>query len=100
MPRLATRRRFVLGAGAAAMAASLPRAASAADAVKIGLILPLTCPFASTGRQVEAAVRLYMQRHGDSTAGRRIELVVKDDTGLAPETTKRVAQELLVQEHV
>jgi branched-chain amino acid transport system substrate-binding protein len=78
----------------------LPRTAFAADPVKIGLILPLTGPFASTGRQTQAGVRLYMQKNGDTVAGRKIELIVKDDTGLAPETTKRIAQELIVQEKI
>jgi len=77
-----------------------PCTALAADALKIGLILPLTGPFASTGRQVEAACRLYIARNGDTVAGRKVELIVKDDTGLAPETTKRIAQELVVQEHI
>jgi branched-chain amino acid transport system substrate-binding protein len=95
-----SRRRFLQGGAAAAMAAWLPRSAFAADPVKVGLILPLTGPFASTGRQVEAAVRLYMQRTGDTVAGRKLELIVKDDTGMAPETTKRIAQELVVQEKI
>ena len=77
-----------------------PCTALAADALKIGLVLPLTGPFASTGRQIEAACRLYIARNGDTVAGRKVELIVKDDTGLAPETTKRIAQELVVQEHV
>jgi branched-chain amino acid transport system substrate-binding protein len=63
------------------------------------LILPLTGPFASTGRQVEAACRLYIARNGDTVAGRKVELTVKDDTG-APEVTKRIAQDLVVQDHV
>jgi branched-chain amino acid transport system substrate-binding protein len=88
------------GGAAAAMAAWLPRPAFAADPVKVGLILPMTGPFASTGRQAEAAVRLYMQRTGDTVAGRKLELIVKDDTGMAPETTKRIAQELIVQEKI
>jgi len=95
------RRRFVRGLGAtAAIAAWTPRLAFAADPLKIGLILPLTGPFASTGRQIEAACRLYIARNGDVVAGRKVELIVKDDTGLAPETTKRIAQDLVVQEHV
>ena len=85
---------------AAVAAAALPHAAYGAEAFKIGLILPLTGPFASTGRQIEAACRLYIERNGDVVAGRKIELIVKDDTGLAPETTKRIAQELVIQEHV
>ena len=78
----------------------LPGAANAADPFKIGLILPLTGPFASTGKQIEAAARLYMAKNGDTVAGRKIELIVKDDTGLAPETTKRIAQEMVVQDKV
>jgi branched-chain amino acid transport system substrate-binding protein len=95
-----SRRRFLAGGAAAAAAAWLPRSAYAADPVKVGLILPLTGPFASVGRQTEAAVRLYMQRNGDTVAGRKVELIVKDDTGLAPETTKRIAQDLVMQEKI
>lgn len=95
-----SRRTFLRGVAAATTAACLPRAVWAADPVRVGLILPLTGPFASTGRQVEAGVRLYLRRNGDQAGGRQVELLVKDDTGLAPETTKRIAQELLVQNQV
>src|SRR5213596_3573684 len=95
-----TRRRALQLVTAAAAFAVLAGPALAADALKIGLILPLTGPFASTGKQIEAACRLYIARNGDVVAGRKVELIVKDDTGLAPETTKRIAQELVVQEHV
>ncbi len=94
------RRRALLGVLAAAALAAFAGQALAADPFKIGLILPLTGPFASTGKQIEAACRLYMARNGDTVAGRKIELIVKDDTGLAPETTKRIAQEMVVQDKV
>jgi branched-chain amino acid transport system substrate-binding protein len=97
---LARQRRRVLKSVAAALAMAVVSPAFAADPFKIGLILPLTGPFASTGKQVEAACRLYMQQNGDSVAGRKIELIVKDDTGVAPETTKRIAQELVVRDKV
>jgi branched-chain amino acid transport system substrate-binding protein len=93
-------RRGILKAGAAALATGFVKPSFAADSLKIGLILPLTGPFASTGKQVEAACRLYMQRNGDTIGGRKVELIVKDDTGIAPETTKRMVQELVVQEKV
>jgi branched-chain amino acid transport system substrate-binding protein len=99
-PFLSTRRRVLASLAVATGAAWAPRIALAADPLKIGLILPLTGPFASTGRQIEAACRLYIERNGDTVAGRKVRLIVKDDTGLAPETTKRLAQELVVQEHV
>ena len=90
-----SRRQFIATAAIGALAASRPMRAFAADAVGVGLIVPKTGPFASTGRQVEAACRLYMQRNGDSAGGRKIELIVRDDTGTAPELTKRIAQELV-----
>ena len=96
---LRARRRFLARGSAAAIASWLPCRVFAADPIKIGLILPMTGPFASTGRQTQAGVRLYMQERGDTVAGRKIELIVKDDTA-APETTKRIAQDLVVQEKV
>jgi len=71
----------------------------AQDTLKIGLILPMTGPFASTGRQIEAAAKLYMQQKGDTVAGKKIQLILKDDTGTA-DVTKRLAQELIVQDKV
>ncbi len=94
------RHRLLQRLTAGAMLGLLPLAALAADPLKIGLILPLTGPFGSTGKQIEAAARLYIAKNGDTVAGRKVELIVKDDTGLAPETTKRIAQELVVQEKV
>jgi branched-chain amino acid transport system substrate-binding protein len=96
-----TRRRVLQGVVAAAAAGMLTAPAFAAEApLKIGLILPLTGSFASTGKQIEAACRLYIAKNGDTVAGRKVELIVKDDTGLAPETTKRIAQEMVVQDKV
>ena len=66
---------------------------------RIGLILPLTGPFASTGKQIEAAVRLYMAQNGDTVGGKKVELIVKDDTS-TPDVTKRIAQEMVVNDKV
>ena len=71
----------------------------AQDSFKIGLILPMTGPFASTGKQIEAAARLYMTQNGTTIAGKKVELIVKDDTA-APDVTKRLAQELVVNDKV
>ena len=99
--RIAMSRRAMLKASAAALATTFIKPSFAAgEPLKIGLIIPLTGPFASTGKQLEAACRLYMQKNGDTVAGRKVDLIVKDDTGVAPETTKRLAQELVVQEKV
>jgi branched-chain amino acid transport system substrate-binding protein len=71
----------------------------AQEVFKIGLILPMTGQSASTGRQIEAAARLYMAQNGSTVAGRKIELIIKDDGGV-PDATKRMAQELVVNDKV
>jgi branched-chain amino acid transport system substrate-binding protein len=85
-------------AGALALQA-LPAAAQSQDVVKVGLILPLTGQFSSSGKQMLPGARLYMQQKGDTVAGKKIQLIVKDDTGNA-DTGKRIAQELIVNEKV
>lgn len=66
---------------------------------KIGLILPMTGQQATTGRQIEAAAKLYMAQNGDTVAGKKIQLIIKDDTSI-PDVTKRMAQELIVNNKV
>lgn len=94
-----TRRIFAAGAIALASMSGLPTVAMAQEAVKIGLILPMTGPFASTGRQVEAGVRAYMALNGEEVAGKQVEIVLRDDAGTADQT-RRIAQELVVNEGV
>jgi branched-chain amino acid transport system substrate-binding protein len=66
--------------------------------VTIGMILPMTGQQASTGKQERAGAELYMQQHGDTVAGKKIVLEVKDDTGAA-DVTKRLAEELIGNDH-
>src|SRR5262249_10238701 len=84
---------LALGAAIAGVVAFTP--ARAEDTVKIGLILPMTGGQASTGKQIDNAIKLYMQQHGDTVAGKKVEVILKDDATL-PDNTKRLAQELLV----
>lgn len=92
-------RRQTLAGVSAAMATGLGTTAQAQEVTKIGLILPMTGQSASTGRQIEAAAKLYMAQKGATVAGRRIELLVRDDTGAA-DVTRRIAQELIVNDKV
>ena len=91
------RRSFLAGLCLAASAGVVP--ALAQDTVRIGLILPMTGASSTTGKQAEAAVRLFMQQNGTSVAGKKIEVILKDDTGVA-DTTKRIAHELIVNDKV
>jgi branched-chain amino acid transport system substrate-binding protein len=94
------KKRVFLSASALAVMALSSAAVLAQDNVfKIGLIIPMTGQQASTGRQIAAAAHLYMAQHGDKVAGKKIELIIKDDTSI-PDVTKRMAQELVVNDKV
>jgi branched-chain amino acid transport system substrate-binding protein len=91
--------KLVAGSAALALAALTIGPAAAQEVVKVGLILPMTGQQASTGKQIDAAVRLYMQEHGTTVAGKKIEVILKDDAAV-PDNTKRIAQELIVNDKV
>jgi branched-chain amino acid transport system substrate-binding protein len=89
-----------LAQSVAALALGLAFVAGAsAQSVKVGLIVPMTGPQASTGKQIDAAVRLFMQQNGDTVAGKKVEVILRDD-GAVPDNTKRIAQELIVNDKV
>jgi branched-chain amino acid transport system substrate-binding protein len=73
--------------------------ASADGAVKIGFLAPLTGPFTQNGKQMVAGLNYFLRTNGNSVAGNKIEVVVRDDGG-QPDTAKRIAQELIVNENV
>ena len=92
-------KRYFLSALMVGVLSAYAGTAVAQEKFKIGLILPMTGPFASTGKQIEAAARLYIAQNGDTVGGKKVELIVKDDTS-APDVTKRIAQELVVNDKV
>ncbi len=93
------KRTLLKTAAAAALLASSAAALAQDNVFKIGLILPMTGQQATTGRQIEAAARLWMAQNGDTVAGKKVQLIVKDDTSV-PDVTRRLAQELIVNDKV
>jgi branched-chain amino acid transport system substrate-binding protein len=93
-------RKLLVGLGglAAALLATAP--AGAQDTIKIGLILPYSGQFADAGNQLDNAIKLYVKQHGDTVAGKKLEFIRKDVGGIAPDTAKRLAQELVVRDKV
>ncbi len=91
-----TLNRLSAGLPMAAICAAAP--AWADDVVTVGLIVPMTGQSASTGKQEQAGANLYIQMHGDTVAGKKIALIIKDDAG-APDVTKRLAEELIGNDH-
>ena len=82
-----------------AIGAMAANGAFAQDTVKIGLIVSMTGQQASTGKQIKAAVDLYMKEHGDTVAGKKIQVILRDSASV-PDNTKRLAQELIVNDRV
>ncbi|HEX7007252.1 MAG TPA: ABC transporter substrate-binding protein [Alphaproteobacteria bacterium] len=74
--------------------------ARAEDSIKIGIILPYSGQFADAGNQLDNGIKLYMKQHGDTVAGKKLEVIRKDVGGIAPDVAKRLAQELIVRDKV
>ena len=85
---------------ATALVAGMTQQASAQDTIKIGLIMTLSGQFADAGVQMRNGVKTYMKQFGDTVGGKKIELIVKDCGGMAPDVAKRLAQELIVRDKV
>jgi branched-chain amino acid transport system substrate-binding protein len=85
---------------AAALAVLATAGASAQEPLKIGAVLEVTGPFASIAKQIENGMRLYIARNGDTVAGRKVELIIKDSTGAQPEVAKRLVTELVTRDKV
>ena len=71
--------RAAAGVALAGAVAVISGPAQAQEVVKIGLILPMTGGQASTGKQIDNAVKLYMQQNGDIVAGKKIQVILRDD---------------------
>jgi branched-chain amino acid transport system substrate-binding protein len=92
-----------LTCGVAGIALALAVGGSAANAqgtVKIGMINEYSGQFADTGEQIDHGVELYFKQHGDTVAGKKIEIIRKDTGGIAPDLAKRLSQEAIVRDHV
>src|SRR5215470_9716309 len=92
---------FVRRVGSLTFLASLllAAAASAEGTIKVGLIAEFTGGF-EQGVQIQNGIKAYMKQHGDRVAGKRVELIVRDTKGPAPETAKKFAEELITNDKV
>ena len=90
-------RRTLVAVAAATLAIS---SANAQQTVKIGLIMSYSGQFADAATQMDNAIKLYVKQHGDTVAGKKIEIIRKDTGGPNPDVAKRLAQELVVRDKV
>jgi branched-chain amino acid transport system substrate-binding protein len=95
------KRSFISGLAAATVAVLIaPTAGADAPPLKIGLVSTLSGNFTEAGKTGDAAMAAFFKEHGDTVAGRKVVIIKRDDGGNAPDTAKRLAQELIVSEHV
>src|ERR1700686_5925814 len=92
--------KFLCGLSGLALALLGAGAAYAEDTVKVGIISEYSGQFADTATQIDNGIKLYVKQHGDTVAGKKIELIRKDTGGIAPDIAKRLAQELIVRDNV
>src|SRR6185503_12327212 len=88
--------RFVL----AALALILAPWVAAQEPVKVGLVAPFSGPQGDYGKQMEAGIKAFFKLHGDTFAGRKIQILVRDTGGPNPEVSKRLSQELVTRDNV
>src|SRR6186997_88535 len=86
--------------GLAALLLLAATGAQAQSTVKIGVVMSFSGQFADPGAQIDNGIKLYMKEHGDSVAGKKIELIRKDNGGVAPDVSKRLSQEAIVRDKV
>jgi branched-chain amino acid transport system substrate-binding protein len=94
------RKKFLGAALALAIGFVSPWAAAAGNTIKVGIVVEMSGTFADFGMQITNGARAYMKQYGDTVAGKKIELIVKDVGGPAPDVAKRLAQELVVKDEV
>jgi branched-chain amino acid transport system substrate-binding protein len=83
----------------AALMAIFAESVGAQEGLKIGLVQSLTGPFNTVGKAAVNGAQLYVQQHGDIVAGRKVQLIIKDD-GTAPDQAKRIAQDMIANEKI
>jgi branched-chain amino acid transport system substrate-binding protein len=94
------RRTVLKGIAATTASGLLAHTAAAETPLKIGISMPLTgAGFNAVGRQLQAALKFYMQQHGDTVAGRQIQITIRDDGGVA-DNARRLIQEMIVDQKV
>jgi branched-chain amino acid transport system substrate-binding protein len=75
-------------------------AAAEPGVIKIGVIAELSGAFADLGKKIDDGIKLYLKRNGDTVAGKKVQVIVRNVTGPAPDVAKRLAQELVTQDGV
>jgi branched-chain amino acid transport system substrate-binding protein len=91
-------RRTIVAVAAIVAAGLAADRAGAQGTIKIGVVMSYSGQFADPGAQIDNGIKLYMKEHGDTVAGKKLELIRKDSGGIAPDVAKRLSQEVIVRD--
>lgn len=89
-----------LAAAAGLLLASAGLSAQTSEPLRVGIITELSGASADSGKQGQQVIELFMKQHGDTVAGRKVEILYRDAPGASPELARRAAQELIAREKV
>jgi branched-chain amino acid transport system substrate-binding protein len=79
----------------------LPHSAGADQPpLRVGIVSTYSGFFTEEGKSADAAIAAFVKEHGDMVAGRKIEIIKRDDGGVGPDKAKRLAQELIINDNV
>ena len=84
----------------AAMAFAMLGAAAFSDTIKVGVIGPMSGPFALYGQNFKTGIDTWVAEHGSKVAGHDVEFIYRDEGSPNPAHSKALAQELLVKDKV
>ena len=87
----------LLSGAALVAAASAP--SRAAEELRIGLIAPMTGPFAQVGKDMVDGFNMYLEENKGEFAGAKVKLIVEDDQA-KPDTGVTKAKKLILQDKV
>ncbi|HIW63035.1 MAG TPA: ABC transporter substrate-binding protein [Candidatus Stackebrandtia excrementipullorum] len=93
------RRALLLGTALTMVLAGCSGSEENPDAVKIGLITPLTGIYQEPGEEMRNGFQLYLDTHDGKLGGRDVELLVGNE-GEGPETAVDVAEKFILQDEV
>ncbi|MDX3895840.1 ABC transporter substrate-binding protein [Pusillimonas sp.] len=97
-------RRLLIKSAATCLVGGLLTAFSAwshaQDTIKVGVVAPMSGTFSPYGLGFYHSMQAYMENYGDTVAGKKVEIIVRDNSTNSPDTAKRLAQELITRDHV
>jgi branched-chain amino acid transport system substrate-binding protein len=88
---------MLIGACLAFAAGLAPAAAQ--EELRIGLIAPMTGPFAQVGADMTNGFKMYLDEVNSNFAGAKVNLIIEDSQG-KPDTAVTKAKKLILEDHV